>query len=108
MRTPYFPNIFVCIMGMGAQIGAMTYITIAYLALFFAKAEYRVAVFNAGLLFLALCGVINGFVTARTLKFFGATEWIFSAMMSAIILPIWVLTTIGIADTIEMMQEDGK
>ena len=37
LRTPEYPNIFCCMLGMGAQIAIMTYITLTYLVIFFAR-----------------------------------------------------------------------
>ena len=103
MRTPEYPNIFSCLVGIGAQIGLMCYITLAYLVLFFADVSYRPYVFTAGMSILSMTGCLNGFITTRTLKSFGATDWIFSAVISAMVLPIWTFSTIGLADSIELM-----
>ena len=51
---------------------------------------------------MSMSGWINGYITTRTLKYFGATDWIFSAVISAMVLPLWIYTTIGAADTIEL------
>ena len=45
---------------------------------------------------LALWGFINGYVTSRTLKFFGTTDFMFSAVMSGFTLPLFITVTLGI------------
>ena len=37
LRTPEYPNIFCCMLGMGSQIAIMTYVTLTYLVIFFAR-----------------------------------------------------------------------
>ena len=39
---------------------------------------------------LALMGFINGLITTRTLKFFGTTDWAFTALISSTALPIFL------------------
>ena len=39
---------------------------------------------------LAIYGFLNGYVTSRTLKFFGTTDWNFSAVISSMVLPIFI------------------
>ena len=41
------------------------------------------------MLILALFGYLNGFVTARYLKFYGTNDWNFSAIVSALTLPLY-------------------
>lgn len=44
---------------------------------------------------LAFWGFINGYVTSRTLKFFGTTDWIFSATLAALCLPLFITVSLG-------------
>jgi len=40
---------------------------------------------------LALFGVVNGYVTARYLKFFGNTDFKMSVAISALVLPLFIM-----------------
>ena len=103
MRPPSYPNIFSCIMGMGAQVFFMTYMTMIYLLLFFATEEFRAYIFSAGLCILAVLGAVNGFFTCKLLKFYGATDWIFAAVVSSMVFPMWLFTTIATVDGVESL-----
>jgi len=45
---------------------------------------------------LALWGFSNGYVTSRSLKFFGTTDWNFSATIAAFTLPGFISLTLGV------------
>jgi len=44
---------------------------------------------------LALWGFVNGYVTSRSLKFFGTTDCNFSATISAFALPLFISANLG-------------
>ena len=67
----------------------------------------RPYVFTIGLLLLAGMGWINGFVTARVLKFFGSVDWCFSAFIAAIVFPIYLILTLAFIDFIEWAENAG-
>ena len=50
---------------------------------------------------LAVCGFLNGFTTSRILKFFRLVDWKMSAMMAALIFPMYILLTLSLGDLIE-------
>jgi hypothetical protein len=54
---------------------------------------------------LVVGGFANGYVTARLMKFFGATEWTFSASAAAIWLPLKVTTIFTLVDMIEYFEK---
>lgn len=43
------------------------------------------------MIILALYGYLNGYVTSRTLKFHGTTDWNFSAFLSSVCLPLFIV-----------------
>lgn len=53
-------------------------------------------------------GFANGYVTARSMKFFGATEWRFAASCSALCLPIYIVATFGLVDIIEYFEKSNQ
>ena len=78
------------------------YNLIMIIAILFATPfNFRPYAFFIAMLVLAVMGWANGYATARVLKYFGSVDWLFSALISAIIFPAWLLVTLGIIDTIE-------
>lgn len=55
----------------------------------------------ASVVTLAFCGYINGFMTARILKFFKLSDWKTSGLISALIFPAYVLLTLSLGDIME-------
>ena len=45
---------------------------------------------------LAIFGYVNGYVTARYLKFFGATDVMFSMTISAVALPLFLMVCLAV------------
>ena len=82
----------------------MVYLLLAYMVLFFAKEEFRVYTFHTGMVMLALSGFMNGFFTTRILKAFGATDWVFSAVVASTLLPIMLMAIISAADLVEIVM----
>ena len=108
MRAPGYPNIFACLIGIGCQIFFTTYLTLIYILVFFAAEGYRPYVFNAGLFILACVAWVNGYVTCRTLKFFGATDWVFSAAISAVTMPCFLYMTLSVSEMLEALVKAGQ
>ena len=52
-----------------------------------ANHEIRPTIYQYSFLVMALFGILNGYVTSRNLKFFGTTDWVFSALCAAFGLP---------------------
>lgn len=61
----------------------------------FANTEWRPHVYTTTMVILALWGFMNGYVTSRSLKFHGTTDWNFSATISAFALPLFITGTLG-------------
>ena len=51
---------------------------------------WRPYIYTTMMVVLAIYGILNGYVTSRTLKFFGTTDWNFSATVSSFALPIFI------------------
>ena len=60
----------------------------------FAQTEWRGYVYETAIVIMALYGYTNGYVTARYLKFFGSSDWSFSAVVSALALPMFFTAAI--------------
>jgi hypothetical protein len=57
--------------------------------------------------YMIMGGFLNGYLTARGMKFFGATEWRFAASVSAFILPIYIVATLLLVDVIEYFEKSN-
>lgn len=53
-------------------------------------------------------GGANGYVTARTMRFFGATEWRFAASVAAFCLPCYIAITLILVDFIEYFEKSDQ
>ena len=53
---------------------------------------------------LAIGGSMNGYTSARMMRFYGATEWRFSALTSAVLMPLYLLANFCFVDTIEWLE----
>lgn len=56
----------------------------------FANSEWRASVYTICFVIMAIFGILNGYVTSRYLKFFGTTDWNFSATVSSLVLPLFI------------------
>ena len=56
----------------------------------FANTQWRPYLYQSMLVILALYGFINGYVTSRMLKFYGTTDFYFSAILSSLALPLFI------------------
>ena len=94
-KHPEYPAIFCCFLGAGAQIFMMFYLCLNAFVFFFSTHSFRPHIFTIVMTVTALFGCINGIVTMRTLKYFGITDWAFSAAIAALGLPLFVYVCLG-------------
>ena len=96
MRTPSFPNILACFVGSGAQLVACFFSLLIAISLAFAKTNWRPYIYTTLMVVMAVFGFLNGYVTSRYLKYFGTTDWNFSASVSAFALPCFIMGALGL------------
>ena len=82
-------------MGAGFQVLAMIITVLIAIIIAFANTKWRPYIYTTMMVTLALWGFLNGYVTSRTLKFFGTTDWNFSATIAAFALPLFITVTLG-------------
>lgn len=58
----------------------------------FANTNWRPYIYTTSLLFLCFCGLFNGYVTSRYLKFFGTTDLVFTTLIGAVGLPSYAIS----------------
>lgn len=65
----------------------MFYFTLNAFIFFFSSESLRPPIYAIIMSVLAVMGVINGLITMRLLKFFGLSDFLFSAVTSSVVLP---------------------
>ena len=93
-RQPEFANMLSCFIGAGMQTLFMFITLLIAIVFAFANTEWRGQIYEAAVVIMALYGYVNGYVTARYLRFFGASDWSFSAVVSALALPMFFTAAI--------------
>ena len=95
-RQPQYPVVFACLFGAGAQVFMMFYFTLNAFVFFFSSESLRPPVYTIIMAVLSIMGFVNGIMTMRLLKFFGLSDFIFSAAISSVGLPLFVYTCLAI------------
>lgn len=95
------------LIGIGFQVFCLTWlflitVTVATLNVFF-----RPILFILAFVYSALTAWVNGFATAKVMKFFGATEWFFAAFCSAICFPVYLVSMLVTVDIIEYVKKSS-
>lgn len=88
------PQLFAIIVGVGAQVLSMSALTILFAAIGFLSPANRGALMIALLLLFLLCGVMAGYVTARTHKMFNGSQWQRTTVWTALGYPSFVFGTL--------------
>lgn len=73
----------------------MFYLTLNAFVFFFSNDSLRPPIYTIVMSVLALMGFLNGLTTMRVLKFFGITDWLFSAAVSSVSFPCFVYFCLG-------------
>ena len=56
----------------------------------FDNLDWRPQIYTICFVTMAFFGLLNGYMTSRYLKFFGTTDWNFSATVSSLVLPLFI------------------
>ena len=62
---------------------------------------FRPFLFVLAFIYSAMTAWVNGFFTAKAMKFFGATDWCFAAFASAMTFPMYLFAILIAVDFIE-------
>lgn len=103
-RAPPYPAILAVLLGTGLQVGLISFVFIVCNMLGFLTPIMRPLYLYHALMLMALAGWGNGYITSRTLKFWGGTDWFFAATISSTVYPLFVATTIILIDLIEKFE----
>jgi len=69
---------------------------------------FRPVLFLLAFIYSALTAWINGYTTAKLMKFFGASDWFFAAISSAVCFPIYIFTILIAVDCIEYAMKSSS
>ena len=94
--------------GTGIQLFFSVYGMLVFTTIFFSNYALRPYTFAISMVAIASMGWMNGFFTARVLKFFGSVDWCFSAVISAVVFPLWLLLTLGFIDVVEWAEDSSS
>jgi len=86
-RPPAHGGWFAVLVGTGAQIFAMTLITLVFAALGFLSPANRGGLMTALLLLFVFMGMLAGYYSTRTYKMFGLLEWKKNTLATALLFP---------------------
>lgn len=92
-RPPRHPLVLSILLGNGAQIFAMTGITVAFALLGFLSPSNRGFLATVILLLYTLFGFIGGYISARSFKSFGGENWKLNIALTPVLLPAVVFST---------------
>lgn len=92
-RTPKNPLLLSVLVGNGAQLFAMTALTIVFALLGFLSPSNRGALGTVIIIFYTLFGFLGGYVSSRTYKFFHGEAWKLCFFYTPVALPGLVFAT---------------
>jgi len=93
--------------GIGAQVFTCTYAILIFSCIAFHVYNLRPYLFTICVFALACTGWMNGYMTARILKFFGSTDWCFSAFIASTMFPCFLIFTCGFIDVLEWIDDSS-
>eukprot|EP00457_Paulinella_chromatophora_P002277 gb/GEZN01002281.1/.p1 GENE.gb/GEZN01002281.1/~~gb/GEZN01002281.1/.p1 ORF type:complete len:671 (-),score=124.17 gb/GEZN01002281.1/:454-2466(-) len=86
-RPPAYGSVFAIMVGTGAQVLSMTFVTLTFALFGFLSPANRGGLLSAALLLFVLMGYVAGYVSTRTYKMFGLNNWKKNALMTATVFP---------------------
>jgi transmembrane 9 superfamily protein 2/4 len=86
-RPPPYSGLFSTVIGSGAQLVGMAFITLFFAALGFLSPSYRGGLLTTMLLLYVFMGIFAGYASARLYKMFGGLNWKRNALATALMFP---------------------
>lgn len=103
-RVPENPSLMAWACGTGAQSFVALYISVFLLMFGFMNPFLRIFIFYIGFLTLAVGSLVNGYISAVLMKYFGATDWCLVAIQSSVLFPSYIFSVIALVDVIEWFE----
>lgn len=107
-RKPDFAVLLCALIGMGIQVFIFVFILLIFLTTGFIVPQVRLYGAIQTFTYMVMGGGANGYVTGRTMRFFGATEWRFAASVAAFCLPCYIALTFILVDFIEYFEKSDQ
>lgn len=107
-RAPDYPHILATAMGVGFQISLIMGLGSAFFLLGFLHIYIRTVLFYQGFFAMAFASWPAGFLTARLTKFFGASEWVLSAIAISFFYPGMLFSIFSLVDFIEWSEKSSQ
>lgn len=101
LRTPDYPAIFAVVMGIGLQVFCLVWLFLLTMTVISTNLFFRPVLFLLAFLYSALTSWVNGFTTAKVMKYFGATDWLFAAISAAVVFPALTYAILLAVDCVE-------
>jgi LytS/YehU family sensor histidine kinase len=87
-RPPNFMNLFVAMIGSGAQIFCTIFILLVCVLLEAFRVTKRGALLTAMIVIYAVCGVLGGVVAGRLYKQLKGKSWVWNTVLTASMFPV--------------------
>jgi transmembrane 9 superfamily member 2/4 len=107
-RPPDYPAIYATLLGIGAQVFVLTYLFIVTVIVVLGNKFMRPLLFLNAYIYSALTAWVNGFITAKVMKFFGSSDWCFAAMASGMTFPCYLMGTFLLVDIISWTEKSSQ
>lgn len=107
-RAPDFPHIFSTFVGIGVQVLVIIYIATFFFLAGFINWYTRTFLFYQGFIALSLASWPAGVTAARLMKFFGATEWMLTAIAVSFWYPTFLFSMFLLVDMIEWTEKSAQ
>ena len=104
-RNPKYPIILAFLLGTGTQVGVMTYFYLFTMALGLLHPYLKWTWIGSILLITIGAGYLNGYITARSMKTAGATDWVGGATAAAFVYPMLAMVCFVTVDIIEWSEK---
>lgn len=107
-RKPDFAVLLCSMSGMGIQCVLSMYCILLFMTISFLNPYSRFYNFWNIFAYMVIGGFVNGYFTARSMKYFGASEWRFAASVAAVALPLYIVGTFCLVDIIEYFEKSDQ
>lgn len=107
-RRPEYSTLLCVLMGIGVQILSMLTISLFFFTTGLISPWSRWYTVYSSFCYLILGGMVNGYITTRAMKYFGANEWHFAASASTIVLPALISLAVVTVDFIDWFEKSDQ
>jgi transmembrane 9 superfamily protein 2/4 len=108
MRSPTYPALFAVLIGMGLQVYVLLWLFLITVTIAVSNVFFRPYLFALAFFYSALTAWVNGFATAKVMKYYGSKDWCFAAGASAIFFPALLLLTLVTVDFVEYWKKASQ